>query len=389
MGPARQSSVKDETDAVREATGPADAGMRAWTINGDFTLNAADGVKRYATEVTRALDSLVGEGHPLARGLDLSLIVPAPIEDPDLHNIPVRVVPEFRRPRLPQVWCQLQLPRHVSGGLLSFCNLAPVAIKKQIVCIHDMQTRLQPESYGAGFRLAHRVVLPLLGRRCFAITTVSDQSAADLVRFGIAGTDKIAVTWNGADHARAWRPEKARVRFLRPYVFGYVRPQAHKNAELFWKIASGLDAMGLDIVLSGSIGHDDLARFGQVPGNVRLVGRLNDDEVAAALKGAVAFLLPSRAEGFGLPVVEAMIWGCPVVASDIPALRSVGGEAALYADPEVPQAWTTAVGKLAARDEIFVLKRSLGRVRAQAFSWRRIAERYLELMARADGAAPT
>ncbi|HRK19277.1 MAG TPA: glycosyltransferase family 1 protein [Hyphomicrobiaceae bacterium] len=363
--------------------------MRAWTINGDFTLNAADGVKRYATEVTRALDSLVGEGHPLARGLDLSLIVPAPIEDPDLHNIPVRVVPEFRRPRLPQVWCQLQLPRHVSGGLLSFCNLAPVAIKKQIVCIHDMQTRLQPESYGAGFRLAHRVVLPLLGRRCFAITTVSDQSAADLVRFGIAGTDKIAVTWNGADHARAWRPEKARVRFLRPYVFGYVRPQAHKNAELFWKIASGLDAMGLDIVLSGSIGHDDLARFGQVPGNVRLVGRLNDDEVAAALKGAVAFLLPSRAEGFGLPVVEAMIWGCPVVASDIPALRSVGGEAALYADPEVPQAWTTAVGKLAARDEIFVLKRSLGRVRAQAFSWRRIAERYLELMARADGAAPT
>lgn len=389
MGPARLSSAAKITDEVRGASGHAAAGARTWTINGDFTHNAADGVKRYATEVTRALDGLVGEGHPLTRGLELSLIVPAPVDDLELANIPVRVVPEYGWPRLPQVWCQLQLPRHVSGGLLSFCNLAPVAIKRQIVCIHDMQTRLQPESYGAGFRLAHRVVLPLLGRRCLAITTVSDQSAADLVRFGITEAEKIAVTWNGADHARAWRPERARVRFLRPYVFGYVRPQAHKNAELFWRIAPALDAMGLDIVLSGNMGHDDLAKFGAVPGNVRLAGRLDDDEVAAALQGAVAFLLPSRAEGFGLPMVEAMIWGCPVVASDISTLRSVGGEAALYADPEVPQAWADAVGKLAARDEIFVLKRSLGRVRAQAFSWRRIAERYLELMARADGAALT
>lgn len=389
--PAPESAAKADNSgvaAVGRQDGIASVADRVWSINGDFTIYSKDGVQRYSTEVTRALDGLIKDKHPLTERLILNLIVPEPHDRLRLERIAVTVVPEFRSPRLPQVWCQFQLPGHVRGGLISFCNLAPVSIKKQIVCIHDLQTRLQPDSYSRGFRWAHRVILPIVGRRCFAVTTVSDQSAQDLRRFGIAGDGKVSVTWNGADHARRWRPEKAKLGYFRPYVFGYVRPQAHKNAELFWKIAPALDALGVEIVLSGKMTDEDLRVFGPVPSNVRLAGRLDDDSVAAALKSAVAFLLPSRAEGFGLPMVEAMIWSCPVVASDIATLRSVGGDAARYANPDVPEDWIGAVRELMDHRDLAESLRTRGTIRAEEFSWRRIAERYLELMARADGFAP-
>ncbi len=78
---------------------------RRWTINGDFTTLRPTGVARYAREVTMALDALILEGHPLGRDLDIDLVVPRPLsESLPLDVIPVRLVPEFSRPRLPQFW---------------------------------------------------------------------------------------------------------------------------------------------------------------------------------------------------------------------------------------------------------------------------------------------
>ena len=106
---------------------------------------------------------------------------------------------------------QLRLPAHVKGGLLSFCNLAPVAVSRHIVCIHDLHTRLMPESYGMFFRWAHRAILPLLGRRAARITTVSGLSREHLVHYGIAARSKIVVTHNGSDHTRHWSPDRSKL----------------------------------------------------------------------------------------------------------------------------------------------------------------------------------
>ena len=165
-------------------------GVRRWNINGDFTTLKPTGVARYARETTLALDALLAERHPLAEGLALELLVPRPIRDPlPLKAVPVRLVPEYSRPRLPQFWVQAQLPRHVEGGLLSFCNLAPVALKRQIACIHDLHTMTMPESYGRLFRWAHRLILPALGRRAAGITTVSEFSRSEIVARNDLGSD--------------------------------------------------------------------------------------------------------------------------------------------------------------------------------------------------------
>ncbi|WP_246252148.1 glycosyltransferase family 4 protein [Allomesorhizobium camelthorni] len=362
---------------------------RRWTINGDFTSLRPTGVARYAREVTMALDALISEGHPLGRDLEIDLVVPRPLSEPlRLDNIPVRIVPEFNRPRLPQFWVQAQLPWHVPGGLLSFCNLAPVALKRQIACIHDMHTRLMPSSYGRGFRWAHRLILPALGRRAARITTVSDLSRSHLIQFGIARQENIVVTYNGSDHAKRWDAARSSLAVDRgrPYVLCLgQRDQEYKNMGLLAKLAPILDGMGLDLWMPGNVGEETILRYvAEIPSNIVLLGRISDDDFKKALEGAVCFLFPSRIEGFGLPAVEAMASGCPVVASTSPCLPEICGDSALFADPDDVRAWAENVRLLMLGPDLRERMVTKGLARASSYSWRGIAGKYLELMMQVD-----
>jgi glycosyltransferase involved in cell wall biosynthesis len=363
------------------------ARTRHWTINGDFVALQPTGVPRYARETVLALDRLIGEGHPLTENLYTDLIVPCDSNVPRLRNIPVRHVPQYDRPRLPQLWVQMQLPRYVRGGLVSLCNLAPLRVKKHIVCIHDLHTYLYPESYSRIFRLAHRLILPALGRRAAAITTVSGLSRAHLDQFGIAPLEKITVTYNGADHARRWNPANSALQIgPRPFIFCIGQKQSYKNMRLVWSIAPALDALGFDIYMAGNVKRGDLPDGGrELPRNLRVLGRVSDDDLARAFQHAFCFLFPSRIEGFGLPAIEAMIWKCPVIAADAPCLPEVCGDAALYAAPDNRQAWLDAIAALATDPVLYQSQIANGSRRALQFSWRHVAEIYLQLMARLDG----
>ena len=361
--------------------------VRHWAINGDYVTLRPTGVVRYAREVTLQLDALMAERHPLTRGLHLELIVPRQ-SDTGLTHIPTRLVREFKYPRLPQFWVQAQLPFYVKGGLLSFCNLAPVTVSRQIVCIHDLHTRLMPESYGLLFRWAHRIILPLLGRRAALITTVSGLSRQHLVDFGVAAREKIVITYNGADHAGRWVAGRSRLlgASARPYVVCLGRDLKYKNTELMFRLSPFLDEMGLDLLIAGDVDLSVYCRDGAHPtDNVRLLGRIDDDEFARVLSRALCFLFPSRIEGFGLPAIEAMVHGCPVVASRSPCLPEICGDAALFADPDSIDDWLDAIAKLRDDKELRTRLVDKGHVRAASFSWRKIAELYLQLMAEVDG----
>ena len=112
----------------------------------------------------------------------LDILCPAgAVEASPFANIPLRVLPSAPG----HVWEQFILPRYVRGGLLSLCNTGPLAVKRQLVCIHDVNTRLAPESYGWMFRTAYRLLQPALRRRGARIVTVSRYSQASIARFGI------------------------------------------------------------------------------------------------------------------------------------------------------------------------------------------------------------
>jgi glycosyltransferase involved in cell wall biosynthesis len=220
------------------------------------------------------------------------------------------------------------------------------------------------------------------------VTTVSQLSASHLVQYGVAPSAKIAVTYDGADHVKAWKSDRSTLtnESGRAYVFCLGRTQSYKNVELMLSLAPHLDRMGLDLWMAGDIDIEGIASRPNAGRNIRLLGHISDDDFAYALKGALCLIFPSRIEGFGLPAVEAMTLGCPVIASTAPCLPEICGEAALFADPDnVPQ-WADAVRKLRDDPDLRADLIRAGLKQARRYSWRNIAITYLKLMAETDEA---
>jgi glycosyltransferase involved in cell wall biosynthesis len=290
------------------------------------------------------------------------------------------------------LWEQLTLPKTVSAGLVNLCNTAPLAVSKQIVCMHDMSFRLCPGSYTTAFRSAYALLLPALGRRAAAVTTVSRFSAEQLVRFGIAPPGKISIHPNGYEHAAAWKAaHNATTRSVAgPRTIVMIGSRApHKNVDMILAMSERLAAAGLQIALVGSRNDRVFNRAEVVADrNVAWLGRLCDEALAALLQDSMCLAFPSLTEGFGLPPLEAMAIGCPVVVSTEGSLPEICGSAALYASPHDQEQWFTTFMRL--RDDAALRSRlsADGRRRAHQFSWCDSARRYLALMANLDNWQP-
>ena len=360
---------------------------RRWTINGRYLTQPVTGVQRHAREITAALDALAGEAHPLTRGLELELAVPRGAAHlPGLRAIQVREVGRWDG----HAWEQLELPRAARGGLISLCNTGPVAARRHIVCMHDVNTRTCPESYSAQFRAIYRGLMPVLGKTAVAITTVSRFSAAELARWRIASADKIAVVPNGHEHVLTWVPKRSpRTAVGGPdTVLMLGSPAPHKNVGMLAGQASRLAAAGLRLAVAGladgrvfqgaGLSHRETA-------GIAWLGRITDGELAGLLEDCLCLAFPSRTEGFGLPPLEAMARGCPVVVSDRASLPEICGDAALYASPDDPDAWLAAFLRLHANADLRAELVRRGRSQSRRFSWRASALLYLEALARVDG----
>jgi glycosyltransferase involved in cell wall biosynthesis len=360
---------------------------RRWTINGRFLSQPTTGVQRYAREVVHSLDALIAEQGPLARGLELGLHCPPGSGDIPLVFIERR---EIGR-RSGHVWEQAQLPSSLDGsGLLSLCNTGPLLSRKHIVCIHDATVWNAPQSYSPAFRMLYRNLLPCLGKTACGISTVSDYSLGELVRRGVIPAQRAFVAPNGHEHALRWKPEhsaETRLAASRDTIVMIGSAAPHKNVELILNMADRLGEAGLRIAIVG-LSDSRVYRSGSARAearNIHWLGRISDGELAALLRDSLCLAFPSLTEGFGLPVLEAMAVGCPVVVSDRASLPEVCGSAALFAPPDDPEAWFDSFVQLRGSQALRRQMIGKGRARASAYSWRATALRYLEAMAAADG----
>lgn len=355
------------------------SGAPFFAVNGRFLSQDVTGVQRYARNVVAALDATLSEA-----GRRATLIAP---QRADVMTL--QAIDQVTAGRLiGHGWEQIELPRLSPGPLLNLCNTAPALKRDQIVCIHDANVFTSPESYSRSFRAAYRALQPLLARRSARISTVSEASARQLARHLPIRAGTIAVLPNGHEHALAWNPAKAelapqllagRADHERPFVLALGSRARHKNLALVVTIAPRLAELGIDVIVAGGgaeiFADVELARAG----NVTMVGRVGDDDLAYLLDRALCLAFPSWTEGFGLPILEAMARGCPVVSSDRASMPEVCGGAALLASPSDPAAWTAHIDALAGsaglREELI----GLGQARLPLFSWRRTAEGYLDL----------
>jgi glycosyltransferase involved in cell wall biosynthesis len=280
------------------------------------------------------------------------------------------------------------LPAHAPGGLLSLCNTGPIRHGRQILCIHDTNTRNCPQSYSPAFRALYRLLLPAVARTAAAVTTVSAFSAGEIARHGVCRPGKISVIPNGHEHAARWVPEhsdRTRGAATPDTIVLIASPAPHKNLGLILGMADRLAAAGLRIAVAGEADPKVFnASVMTGPGAVAWLGRLTDGEIAALLRDSLCLAFPSLTEGFGMPPLEAMVLGCPTLVSDRASLPEICGDAALYAPPDDPEAWFRHF--LALRHSPS-LRRNLvtrGAARSRCFRWSEAAGRYLLTMAMLD-----
>ncbi len=237
-------------------------------------------------------------------------------------------------------------------------------------------------------RLCYRRAIRTSVRRATVVTTVSNHVRDDLVRTLAIDPCDVRVVPNGVDAPesvqRSSSPE-------RPYVLYVGGHESRKNvAGVFAAMSRYWAAHGgeLELRLTGTreaLSTDAAAACRALkPENaVRFIGTVGDDELGHLYAGATALLLLSRAEGFGLPALEAMAHGCPVIAANAASLPEVVGDAALLVDPDDSDRVCSAVRRVVTDSSLRSLLVQRGRERAARFSWRAAAAQMREVYERA------
>lgn len=240
-----------------------------------------------------------------------------------------------------------------------------------VFTIHDLiHLRLRTVLHAAYFNF---VIRPLC-RDAARILTVSEFSRSEICEWGRLSPDKVAVIPNGV--SKEFRPEGPRKDLGCRYIFYAGSRKRHKN---LGRLISAYAISGLSkdycLALSGEpdVGLLSLAARSGVEGRLIFTGILSELEMAAAYRGATAVVLVSTCEGFGLPAVEAMACGTPVVVSNCSALPEIVGEAGVFVDPYSVDSIADALCQVVSRTELRQACSRVGLKRSSDFNWDRTA----------------
>ena len=281
-------------------------------------------------------------------------LVPAGVEAIELRG---------RSQELRLAWSLPQALRRLGAALVHTQYALPLRCPcPAVVTIHDVS--FERGLMGRRDRFVFRHVVPRATRRAARVLTVSERTKRDLVDLYGLAPDHVVVTPNGVDPAFGPNGEGPAEKAARPYALAVGAIQARKNQRAALAAAQ---EVGLELVVVGPPKDADVADELRA-GGARLEGYVPTERLAAFYRGASCLVQPSRHEGFGLPVIEAMASGTPVVTVADPALVEVAGDAAIV----VPEG-SLADGirrALEQRDRLV----AAGLERAQAFSWEAAAE---------------
>ena len=251
---------------------------------------------------------------------------------------------------------------------------------KNIITICDVTPLLFPGTHGRMNVLHHRFVLPAILKRADRIITISECSKRDIVKVYGIPEKKISVTLLAADERYKADPEgspgASLAKLPRPYILnvGTLEPRKNLDGLIRAFARAKLEGIPHTLVITGARGWGEsrlapLINELGLSASVFFTGFVEDEELPHLYRGADFFVYPSLYEGFGLPVLEAMACGTPVITSDSSSLPEVAGGAALLVDPQSDVEISTAILKLADDPDLRQVMREKGLSRSGRFSW--------------------
>jgi glycosyltransferase involved in cell wall biosynthesis len=328
--------------------------VRVVAFDADVLGRQRTGDETYALNLLRELGALVSSAGirlvAITRRTDL---VPEGVE-------PLELATGWQELRM--AWSLPRALRRLGAELVHTQYAMPLRCPcPAVVTVHDLSFERDPILMSRKDRAVFKRVVPRAVRKAVRVLTVSERTKADLVELYGVPPERIVVTPNGADRAFAPGPG------VHDFVLsvGAIQPRKNQLAAL-----GAAEAVGLPLVVAGPTKdaglEADLRRRG-----ARLEGYVTTERLAELYRNAACLVQASRYEGFGLPVVEAMASGTPVVAVPDDALREVAGDAAILVEE---QDLADGIRRALVEREQLV---TAGLDRVRAFSWRASAERTL------------
>lgn len=322
--------------------------MKTIYINGRYLTQRLTGVQRFATETVRSLDEQLSSG-TIKISSTISLVVP-----PGSFPLPsLKIVKIVQSGRLRgHAWEQLELPRIARDGLLfNPCGPAPLFHPNQITVLHDASIHTVPAGYSWQFRMWHKLMMWRSGIHARLILTVSQFSRRELVDVCGISEDRIQVIYQSGEHILRQACDltilsKHNIAKGVPYVLCVGSQQANKNFAAVAKAADLLRDQNFLFVVVGSKNPTVFRASTVSHENIIFTGYVSDAGLRTLYEHAMCFVFPSLYEGFGIPPLEAMACGCPVIASDASSIPEVCGTAALYFDPNCPAALSQRIMEL-------------------------------------------
>ena len=269
---------------------------------------------------------------------------------------------------------------------------------KYVVTVHDVIPLILPETFTPRHRLVVRLALARVRRKADLVVVPSHAVKRDVVRRVGLPENRVVVTHEGCEprfrpvrSAAARRDVAARYGLPPRYVLAVGTLEPRKNLTTLLEAFARLRLDGevdadLRLVLAGARGWLDEPIFATVRSlgledAVRFTGFVDDADLPAVYSGAALFVFPSLHEGFGLPLLEAMACGVPVVTSNISSMPEVAGDAAVLVDPRDTDGLAAAIARLLRDEALRDRLREAGIARARQFSWEATARRTLDAYA--------
>jgi glycosyltransferase involved in cell wall biosynthesis len=292
------------------------------------------------------------------------------------------------------LWEQIYLPATVHGRLLwSPNNTGPIAVAKQVCTIHDLIPVEHPEWFSARFASWYAWLLPRLASRVRHIIAISEYTKQRIVDRLRVPEHKITAIPNGVDARFSRRGaeeiEAVRRRLgldCRTYLLTVGSLEPRKNlARLVeaWRRVQAEIPAEVELVIAGGVANPRV--FATVtsvgpPPRTRFIGYVADEDLPALYSGAEALVYPSLYEGFGLPPLEALACGTPVVTSNGTSLPEVVADAAVLVDPYDVDSIAGGMWQILSRGSLRDALRAKGPERAREFTWERTASQTLEVL---------
>lgn len=355
-------------------------------INGRFLTQQISGVQRYCREILIALDHC----NTIEQGIQFKLIYPEGVSNPNFKTIDVDRLGRGGGKFGGYLWENTTLLKNSVGKtLVNLGNTAPIRIKsKSYVLIHDASVVDVPESYSIAFRIYYRLQQTYFAKSGFKILTVSTFSVARLSKALRIAPSEITNISAGGDHilrtpaCDQFLPANG----LKPQEYFLIVGAAakHKNIALVEKTIRTLKSVKSQFVATGCISR---LEFTTRPSSefygtsIRFLGQVTEPQLRALYENAVALIFPSKYEGFGLPPLEAMYCGCPVIANRIPSVVETVGDAGYWFDGDLPDAeiqLAAIIDRVSKNRAMLNELRTRGYRRIKNFTWARTAQNLID-----------